>query len=150
MAPRLSELLERIRPAGTPGAPTEGELQRRDARRAEETASVIEIVAGFEAEAEAAVAEARGIADRLLDDAHRRARMITGRLPDHLAVAEAEASQTREHRDEAETELLRAESDRAISTLRDRAEVELPRLVDEMIEVIWSEVPSTDESRPGP
>lgn len=150
MVPRLSELLERIRPAGTPGAPTEGELQRRDARRAEETASVTEIVAGFEAEAEAVIVEARAITDRLLGDARHRARGIAGRLPDHLAEAEAEASQTRGHRDEAETEHVRAEADRAISTLRDRAEVEIPRLVDETIEVIWSEVPSTCESRPGP
>jgi hypothetical protein len=40
MVLRLSELLERIRPAGTPGAPTEGELQRRDDRRAAEIKNI--------------------------------------------------------------------------------------------------------------
>ena len=138
MAPRLSELLERIRPAGTPGAPSEGERQRRDARRADEIAKVTAVLAALEAEADAVVAEAVQEADRLHSDASRHVQEIAARLPDRIAVAEAEAARLREDLDQIEVEKLRDDAAESIAHLRERADVEIPRLVDEIVEVVWS------------
>jgi hypothetical protein len=49
MVPRLSELLERIRPTGAPGAPTEGEGQRHREQQAREVAALTDVLRSFEA-----------------------------------------------------------------------------------------------------
>ena len=146
MAPRLSELLERIRPAGAPGAPTEGELQHRLDRRADEIATLTTVLASFEAEADAVVARARAEADRLRSEAQRRVHEIAASLPDRVAVAEARAAQLLEERDQVEHERIRSEAVATISTLQTRAEVQIPALVEEAMAMIWSQVPSRPEA----
>jgi hypothetical protein len=138
--PRLSELLERIRPAGTPGAPSEGEVRRRDQRRAGEIASIALLLASWEGEADAVVAAGRADADRLLADGRRRADQIDSRLPDHVAHAEADAAHASARQDEVEVERLRRATADTISELRARADARLPGMVEEVTEVIWSQV----------
>ena len=146
MVSRLSELLERIRPAGAPGAPTEGEFQHRPDRRAQEIATLAAVLASFEAEADGVVATARAEADRLRSEAQRRVHEIAGSLPDRVAVAEARAAQLLEERDQVEHERIRSEAVATISTLQTRAEVQIPALVEEAMAMIWSQVPSRPEA----
>ena len=61
----LRELLERIRPAGTPGAPSEGDRQRQREDRAAEVADITTVLAEFEAEADAIGTAAESDAHRL-------------------------------------------------------------------------------------
>lgn len=146
MAPRLSEILERIRPAGAPGAPTEGEFQHRLDRRADEIATLTAVLASFEAEADAVVARARAEADRLRSEAQRRVHEIAASLPDRVAVAEARAAHLLEERDQVEHERIRSEAAATISNLQARAEVQIPALVEEAMAMIWSQVPSGPEA----
>ena len=148
MVLRLSELLERIRPAGAPGAPTEGELQRRHDHRAGEIASITAILASYEAEADALVASAQAEADHLRSEGQRRAHELRRELSDRVAVAEAGAAQIHEEQHREETTRLRSEAAQTIAHLHDRADIEIPGLVDEVIGVIWSQVSPTAASEP--
>lgn len=145
MVLRLSELLERIRPAGTPGAPTEGELERRDDRRAAEILTITAILTSFETEADAIIATARAEADQVRSRGHSRAHETATAMPDRMAVAEAEAANLIEQRDRVETVQLQSQTELTISQLRAEAEARTPLLVDEIMEVIWSQLlpPST-------
>ncbi len=87
---RLSELLERIRPSGTPGAPSEGQQQRIDADRAEELAELAEVLRQYEEEADALVAAANERASGRVQAAEREARQIRSGLADQVAVVQAE------------------------------------------------------------
>ena len=148
MVLRLSELLERIRPAGAPGAPTEGELQRSRDQSASEIASITAILASFEAEADAVVASAQAEADHLRSAGQRRAHELLLGLSDRVAVAEAQAAQIHEERHRDETTRLRSEAAQTIARLHDRADIEIPGLVDEVIGVIWSQVSPAAASEP--
>jgi hypothetical protein len=143
MVLRLSELLERIRPAGTPGAPTEGELQQRNDRRADEIATLAAILTSFETEADLLVATARTEADQVRSRGHSRAHETTAAVPDRMAVAEAEAAHLLEQRDRVETEQLQSQTELTISQLRVKAEARTPLCVEEIMEVIWSQVPAS-------
>jgi hypothetical protein len=151
MVLRLSELLERIRPAGTPGAPTEGELQRRDDRRAAEIETIRAILTSFEAEADAIIATARNETDQVRSRGHSRAHETAAAVPDRIAVAEAEAAHLLEQRDRVETEQLHSQTEGTISQLRAQAEARTPLLVEEIMEVIWSQLlPPKTQSGPRP
>jgi len=151
MVLRLSELLERIRPAGTPGAPTEGEVQRRDDRRAAEIAEITTILASFETEADAIISDAQSAAHEIRSGGHRIARETAAALPDRRAVAEAEAAHLLEERDRVEAEQLRSQTERTISELRANAEARTPLLVEEVMEVIWSQLlPEKTQTGPRP
>jgi hypothetical protein len=151
MVLRLSELLERIRPAGTPGAPTEGELQHRGDRRAAEIAAITAILTSFETEADLLVATARTEADQVRSRGHSRVRGTAAAVPDRMAVAEAESAHLLERRDRVETEQLHSQTELAISQLRVQAEARTPFLVAEIMEVIWSQLlPPSTQSGPGP
>lgn len=151
MVQRLSELLERIRPAGTPGAPTEGELQRRDDRRAAEIETITAILTSFETEADAIIATARTEADQIRSRGYNRAHETAAAVPDGMAVAEAEAAHLIGQRDRVETEQLRSQTELTISQLRAEADTRTPLLVDEIMEVIWSQVlPTNTPSGPLP
>jgi len=145
----LSELLERIRPAGAPGAPTEGELQRRRDHRAGEIAPITAILASFEADAEALVTSAQAEADHLRSEGRRRTDEIRLGLADRVALAEAQAAQIFEERHGDDTARLRGEAAQAIDHLNERADAEIPGLVDEVIGLIWSQIPPATAARPG-
>lgn len=145
---RLSELLERIRPAGAPGAPSEGERQRRRDDRATEIAHVEQLLARFEQAAQARIDEAREEEVRVRRRAQARMSQIRTSLPDRLAVEAARASEHVDNGGRGEEDRIRAEAADEISRMTARADAEIPRLVDRVIRAIWSSTGSTDGSEP--
>lgn len=146
---RLSELLERIRPAGTPGAPTDGEVQRREDRRAAEIETITAILSSFETEADTIIATARNRADQVRSEGHSSALETAASVPDRMAMAEAESARVLEQRDRVETELLRSQTELTISQLRAQAQARTPLLVEEVMELIWSQLlPPRSPSEP--
>ena len=137
---RLSELLVRIRPAGTPGAAVEGDEQhRRNILRAE-IADVARVLEGFEREADQLLEAARREAEQILRDGERRAEQIRASLADRLAVARA--TDTESHDADAErveiVETTRRDADR----LRHDAGTRIPTLADTIVESIWATLPT--------
>jgi hypothetical protein len=142
----LSELLERIRPAGAPGAPTEGERQRRRDDRASEIAGIAHVLASFEAESRTTVAAANAEGERLRRVGQARAAEARAGAPDRIAVGVVQAGERHQDLDRSDAARVRAEADREIACLQERAEADIPRLVDRAMQVIWSStVPSDDE-----
>lgn len=141
MVLRLSELLDPIRPAGTPGAPSDGD--RGPARVASgELAEIAEILAEFEAEAERVVAAARDRAQMLREDADQEVHRIHAEIPGLVAVAGARGAELPEQ--ERKDELLRI-AERTVhdlELLRTRSDSEMPRLVEIAIAVIWDLIAS--------
>jgi hypothetical protein len=140
---RLSELLERIRPAGSPGAAAEGDEQHRRSILDAEIADIALTLAGFEQEAERIVATARQEAEQLRRDGERRAERTRAELADRLAVARAAATEPdqvdAEH--DAVLEATRHDADR----LRRVAEERVPPLVETIVDSIWSMLPRGDQ-----
>lgn len=137
---RLSELLERLRPAGTPGAPTEGEQQRHRKLREDEIADVTAVLELFEADAEQVIAAARAEADRVRQDGERRAARIRSQLPDRIAIARAHAVGHDEERGEDEIARVRRQADDEIAQIETDARTRTPELVDAVVATIWSSV----------
>lgn len=135
MRPRLSELLERIRPAGAPGAPTEGESAALRRWRADEIADVVAALVTFEAEVDATIAAARRDAAQIVGGGERRAREIIAGTADRVAAVQVETEQRSEAHDDAETE--RATSAR-IAVMQARADHEISGLVAHAVESIWT------------
>lgn len=145
MSSRLSQLLERIRPAGVPGAPGESTPQR-DQAAADEIAELVRVLERFDAEAGEVLDTARSLAARLLIDAERRAEQIRVDIPDRLAAAESLVFAPADGRDDAEAVALEAESRRQIAVVRQRAEPRIPELVGDAIAVIWRLLPTSGSS----
>ncbi len=140
MPPRLSELLERIRPAGTPGAPTEGEQPHQEAIYARELADVARILQAFEDEADGVVAAARADAERVRTEAERRESRIRAELPDRLAKAGAETTGNRNELGDDERSRLEADTAQTVERLRQTARDMTPATVDAVIDVIWAQL----------
>jgi cell division septum initiation protein DivIVA len=145
---QLSELLERLRPAGTPGAPTEGEQQRRHELREHEIATVSSTLRGFEAEAERVVAAGRAEADRLRRDGERRAQLVEAQLPDRIAVARGEAVQHDKERGDGEITTVKHDAERKIARIEADAESRVPQLADAVAATIWSTLETDTTGRP--
>lgn len=140
---RLSELLDRIRPAGTPGAPSEREGIRDDAMSEQEFASIAAAVAAFEREADALVTEATDEAVRIGDDADRRSRAVVSGLPDRVSVAQATAGAERQDESGLERDRLATESAREVARLRAAADEQIPGLVSAVLDLIWASAATT-------
>jgi hypothetical protein len=142
---RLSELLERIRPAGSPGAPTEGERQRRRDDRATEIADLARLLASFADESAARVEAAQEEAARLRRSGQTRAAEVHAGLSGRVAVAVARVTEHHQDLDRNDEARIRQEADREIARLHARADAEIPHLVDRTMQVIWSlTAPSSD------
>jgi hypothetical protein len=135
---RLSELLERLRPAGTPGAPTESERQRQHELQEHEIAAVSTRLRAFEAEAEQLVAAGRAEADRLRRDGERHAQLVRAQLPDRVAIARANVSQQDE--DDGDREIVDVERNakRQIAQIEADADTRIPQVADAVVATIWS------------
>lgn len=136
---RLSELLERIRPAGSPGAAAESDEQHRHDVLAAELSDLVLALAEFEREAEQIVHAARDEAEQIRSDGERRADRIRAGLADRVAVARAAGTEQQEI-DEEHDAIVDA-TRRDIDQLRRRAEERLPALSDTIVESIWSILP---------
>ena len=145
---RLTELLERLRPAGTPGAPTEGEQQHRHEQQAREVAAVRDMLREYEAAAQEIVAAGSAEADRLRHDGERRAHLIRAQLPDRIAIARAEAA--RPHDDDGETEVdhARHDAEHEIAQLDADALTRIPELTDAVVATVWSTLAPAPGGRP--
>lgn len=137
MVVRLSELLDRIRPAGAPGAPTDTEPQRELAA-SEETASLTRAIAELEAEADEIVADARARADSIRVDGERAARRVRSELAERVAIATAEAA---DEAASATTDLaasITSDSDAQVEELWATADPD--RLAADIVDLIWRSV----------
>ncbi len=146
MPVRLSELLERIRPAGAPGAPSEGEQQRQEFDRLQEDADITEVLAGFEREATAIIAAANEQAKKLVGDAERRARQIRSELPAQLATVQAAAAHANDERDTTKERSIEAETEAAVTKLHAQGNALIPELQATAMNIIWSIMPTAPAS----
>jgi vacuolar-type H+-ATPase subunit H len=145
MVLRLSELLERIRPAGTPGASSRGDDDGARAS-ADEIRKIAEALASFEAEADRQISEASDRASEIRQDAEREASHMLAGLPDRVATARASASQLPEQECEDELARIVDQTSRDLELLDARAASEMPRLVEAAMAVIWSALPPKNTS----
>jgi vacuolar-type H+-ATPase subunit H len=134
----LSELLDRIRPAGAPGAPTEGEHLRDAGIEEREFADLAALIRTFEDEADAILNDARTEAAQRRRRAEERVRQINTGLPDRIAIARAEVTETSHRKGDEAREHLVADAGDRITRMLATADERIPRLVDAAIDVIWS------------
>lgn len=134
---RLSELLDRIRPVGTPGAPAQGEQQRQASDRAREIAAIADLLAGFETEADAITAHARTQADQLRRGADTEIRRLRDAIPDRIAETEATAMQGQAEEDDTTRRALVEATEAEVARLHEQAEQLLPILTTSAIALIW-------------
>lgn len=133
----LRDLLERIRPAGAPGAPADG-ARPADHARSAELAEVRALLEELDAAADAIVDAGRRRADELEREALAEARSIRAALPDRIArIAE---SDTGSADDLARSELdrLAGETARSIEQRRLAVETHGDEIVRAALDVIWS------------
>ncbi len=133
---RLTELLERIRPAGVPGAAAEGRSPV-DRAAVDELAALTRVLAGFEAAADEVVARGRSRADGFRLDADRREERIGAELPERLAVARAEVERDHERRGAAEAARLAEAAQREADERRRAAAARIDDVVTAAVDRIW-------------
>ena len=134
MVMRLSELLERIRPIGTPGAPADATPQREQAAL-DEIAGISVFLAAFEAEADALIAAAQQQAAGIRSEAERAAQRIRDDVPDLVAVARTGWTTTVEQRADETVERLAAAADEQVAALGAHAQID--RVVDDVVDALW-------------
>lgn len=141
MPQTLSELLERIRPAGTPGAPSEGEGDREQNDQDREIGPVVRALAMYEAEANQIIAAAHDRAAQIRTDGALRSERIQAGLP--TRIADAQTAADRHRRDEAEEDRARLASDAAgeVARLDSVATERIDALVERAVALIWSAIP---------
>lgn len=136
----IRELLERIRPAGTPGPPNEGERRRRSDARAAEIAEVVGLLAEFEAEADVIVDAAETAGRRQQADAHRQAARIAASTPDRVATAGAEIAARDEQERDAEAAVIGAQAEQDAERLIETSKTTIPDVVGHAVQMIWDSV----------
>lgn len=147
MPPALSELLERIRPAGTPGAPSEGEQQREESDRVNEIAELAAALEAFEEEADAITSTATEQAAEVRRRADRQVRQIRAGLPDRVATVQAAATREHDERDQAMRDSVGVETAAEVARLEARAAALIPSLREAALQTIWSAVPAVPRSQ---
>lgn len=136
MALTLSELLERIRPVGSPGAPADGERSRLERDRARELAGVTELLAAFERDAAAVVSAAEDRAHRSVAAARDGARGAMADMSERAAVAGAAIVAAGERDEEAGIRDVRDDAAREVERIVARADERIPAIVAAAMEVI--------------
>jgi len=139
----LTQLLERIRPAGAPGVAADGE-QSPEQLAAAEISSLVALLCAAEAEADLLVADAHERAERIRDDADLQVRRIRDGLPARVAAAHvAGAALPARHRD-AELCRIANATTHQIDRLDTQAVTRLPLIVDAVTAHIWSSLEIDD------
>jgi len=147
VASRLTELLERIRPAGAPGAAATG-VRMADEARAAEIEHVWELLAEYEAEADDVIAGATAEAAAMRRRADREVESIRARIADRVAIAEAEATQRQERRGAAAASEVHEQARREAQRRRAAAAARMDELVDAAIRSIWEVADAEGEVGP--
>lgn len=137
MALRLGDLLERIRPVGTPGAPTDAGPQR-ELVAIEEIGELVTSLARIEAEADAVIATARARAESVRSEAEHAARRIRADLPDLVAVAKTAGVAPLDDATDGEIAQIAASAAVEIDALR--AGSDLDAIVSRVVDLIWQTV----------
>lgn len=135
MAMRLSELLERIRPAGTPGSADSAESNLARALT-DEIAPLVAVLRRYDDEVGAELDDARARADTIRADGERRAALIRDGVAERVAAAAASVCESDRTRVDDERRRV-AEAARAeIERRRANAEAARERLADRVLETI--------------
>ncbi len=137
MASRLSELLDRIRPAGAPGAPTDAE-PRREFAASEETARLVRLLECLESEADDVIAAADRDAATIRAEARQAADAVRSARAERVAVASAEVRDVRDRDADAASAAVDADAEARIAELR--AAVDLDAVADRVVDVVWRTV----------
>jgi vacuolar-type H+-ATPase subunit H len=135
VATRLTELLERIRPSGAPGAAAIGEPAVDAA--AEELTELTRVLASIEAEADRLIDEARAHVDRLHHDADLEAQRIRAGVAERVALAQTEVDTEHEDRGAAESRRIVESATREADRRREIAAAQLDALAASAIDHIW-------------
>jgi hypothetical protein len=136
MALRLSELLERIRPAGAPGVASDGE-QQTDRLTIEETVEVARLLGEYAAEADLEISRAREHAQQLRQEADRQSQRDRADLPDRLAAARIGGESPLARQRDIELARLADQTAHELDRLDAQAALEMPKLVEAAIGLIW-------------
>jgi cell division septum initiation protein DivIVA len=140
----LSELLERIRPAGAPGVAVDGE-QSPEQLAAAEIADLADLLRAAEAEADLTLSSAHGRAEQIRDDADEQVRRIRDDLPSRVATAHVAGAAIPTRRREAELSRIADDTSREIDRLDTQAITRLPLIVDSVMAHIWNALEIEDE-----
>ena len=133
---RLSDLLDRLRPAGAPGAPAEGE-SRRDEALTDEIAALAAELVELNAEADKIVARAHREADQIIGDGERRARRLRGELADRVAAASNAPVEDEGYEVDERLAKLADETQRTIAAHRSALDARSDALVATAVDMIW-------------
>jgi F0F1-type ATP synthase membrane subunit b/b' len=134
---RLTELLERIRPAGAPGAAV-GAGPGVGPPADVELAGLFVELARIEAEADAVVDRARQRADQIAAEAERSVARVEAGLPERVAVAQAEVAESEDRRREADVAGVVDDAGRIAEQRREAAMARLDDVVGAAIDRIWA------------
>lgn len=143
---RLSELLERIRPAGAPGAASEGEQQLRRENSEKELADIIAALHHPEQTAADLLTKAQHQAELLQTETSRSIAKQRAALPEQLAVQRTATLGTADaDLDDERDRILRHASDEA-DRITQQVASGIPSLVTAALDSIWTTVltPPTD------
>lgn len=132
----LTELLERIRPAGAPGVAADGE-QSSEQLAAAEVAALIDLLCAAEAEADLVLAGAHRKAELIRDEAGEQVRTIRDGLPARVASAHVTGAALPARRRDAELARIADDTKQQIDRLDTRAVTHLPLIVDAVAAHIW-------------
>ncbi len=137
---RLSELLERIRPAGAPGAAGEGEQQLRRENREQELANLIDALHHPERIAADLVADAQKHVELLQTETRQTIAKQRADLPEQLAVQQTATFETADaDLDDECDRILRLARDEA-DRITQQATAGIPSLATAALESIWTTV----------
>lgn len=143
MAMRLSELLERIRPAGTPGSADSAESNVERAA-AVEIAAVATVLRRFDEKIDTELAEARSRSDAIRADGERRAALVRDGAVEQVAVAATAARESDRARVEDERRRVAATTSVEIERRRTSADAAREQLVDRVFTLIRSSAESRE------
>ena len=150
MTGRLDDLLDRIRPTGSPGAAGDGSRQRTLDDREHEIATVVALLTEFEAAADAIVDEARRQSQQITSNAHEQCRRIESEVPDRVATATTASARQNERDTEASRHEIIDRAASEVTRINEVAEAKIAALVDAATALVWAGVSPADGNGPEP
>jgi hypothetical protein len=137
---RLSELLERIRPAGAPGAASEGEQQLRRENREKELADLIAALHHPEQAAADLLADTQQQVELLQTETSRSIAKQRADLPEQLAVQRTVTSGTADANLDDECDRILRQASEEADRINQQAAAGTPSLVTAALDSIWTTV----------
>lgn len=138
--PRSRDLLQRFRPAGTPGAAASaGVPADRVAELSAELEAVFLLLADAELETRRIRAEGRREAERVRRDAGERARTLVSTAQIQAEADRAAAAARVRERAQGEASAVIDAADREADAVRRRAATRIPALVDQVYSAVRNE-----------